>query len=90
MMLPPYDTEEQRALSEQYTRRRRGRALGWTRDEAREYFIAGGGREEEFHGAWERRVAEARREADAIAAGTFHMAGGDILYLVAGRRPSEG
>ncbi len=87
VMLPPYDSDEQRAISEQYALDAERGAWGWSRDQAHAYFIAGGGAEAEFDAIWQRRMAETRREADAIAAGTFHMAGGDILYLVAGRRP---
>jgi hypothetical protein len=36
---------------------------------------------------WERRLDEARRLAAAIEDGSYHAAGGDVLYLVSGRRP---
>ena len=87
MMLPPYDTDEQRALKEQFAHDAERGAWGWSRDQAREYFVAGGGDEADFDAMWERRMAEARRDAAAIDAGTFHSAGGDILYLVAARQP---
>jgi SAM-dependent methyltransferase len=87
MMLPPYDGDEQRALSEQYALDAERGAWGWSREQAHEYFTAGGGAEEEFDAVWQRRMDETRREADAIAAGTFHNAGGAIHYIVAGRRP---
>jgi hypothetical protein len=90
LMLPPYETDEQRALAEQYALDAERGAWGWSRDQALEYFIAGGGDVNEFDAVWERRMAETRREAEAIAARAFHAAGGDILYLVAGRRPSQG
>lgn len=87
MMLPPYDTDEQRALAEQFALDAERGAWGWSREQALGYFVEGGGDVKKFDAVWERRMAETRREADAIAAGTFHTAGGDILYLVAGRRP---
>jgi SAM-dependent methyltransferase len=86
LMLPPYETDEQRAFREQYALDAERGAWGWSRDQAHEYFVAGGGDEADFEGAWGRRTAEARRDAAAIEAGTFHTAGGDILYLVAGRK----
>jgi hypothetical protein len=86
LMLPPYETDEQRAFREQYALDAERGAWGWSRDQAHEYFVAGGGEEADFEGAWGRRTAEARRDAAAIEAGTFHTAGGDILYLVAGRK----
>jgi SAM-dependent methyltransferase len=87
LMVPPYESEEQQVLVEQYAEdANRDVVYGWTRDEARRYFVAGGGEDAHFDAAWERRLAEARRDAGAIERGEFHTAGGDILYLVAGRR----
>ena len=56
---------------------------GWTREQAQRYYEAGGGTD--FDAMWDRRRADARRVADALDAGTFHTAGGMLLYLVAGR-----
>jgi SAM-dependent methyltransferase len=84
-LYPPYAGEEQRAL--------RDYVLDvdlWIgeRAEARRHFIAGGGTEPEFDRSWERRLKEQREDAAAIAAQTFHTAGGFLLYLTAGHRPS--
>jgi SAM-dependent methyltransferase len=89
LMLPPYETDEQRALAHDYAEGAARGAFGWTREEAWRYYSAGGGSAETFEGAWARRVAENRGQVDAIEAGAFHSAGGQILYLVAGRRPSS-
>lgn len=87
LAVPPYETEEQQVLVEQYVEDASGDLVyGWTREQARGYFAAGGGSEAEFGAAWERRLAESRRDAGAIERGEFHTAGGGILYLVAGRR----
>jgi protein-L-isoaspartate O-methyltransferase len=88
MMLPPYATEEQQALAQESAAGAERGAFGWTREEAWRYYEAGGGDPHAFDGAWARRVAENRAEVDAIAAGTYHAAGGQILYLVSGRRPA--
>jgi SAM-dependent methyltransferase len=88
LMLPPYDTEEQRALAGEYADGLERGAFGWTREEAWRYYSAGGGSADDFEGAWQRRVAENRAQVDAIAGGTFHAAGGQILYLVSGRKPA--
>jgi SAM-dependent methyltransferase len=87
LMVPPYASEEQQALVEQYAADSKHCIWGWTAAEARHYFVAGGGTDAEFDASWERRTDEARRDAAAIADGRFHTAGGDILYLVAGRKP---
>lgn len=88
LMLPPYATEEQRALAADYAGALERGAFGWTREEAWRYYSAGGGSADDFDGAWERRVAENRAQVEAIAGGTFHTAGGQILYLVSGRKPA--
>jgi SAM-dependent methyltransferase len=88
LMVPPYRSEEQQVLVEQYAEEaKRDRPYGWTRAEARRYFLAGGGEHTEFDAAWERRLTEAQRDAEAMERRTFHTAGGHILYLVAGRLP---
>ena len=87
MVVPPYASEEQRVLRDQLVHDA-GSPFGWTDSEARRYFTAGGGAEADFEAAWERRGAEARRLAEAAATGTIHCAGGQILYLVSGRRPA--
>ena len=88
LMVPPYDDPAQQALKEAYLwDAEAGGGWGWTKDEARRYFEAGGGDVAEFEGMWERRLDEARRLAAAIEQGTYHAAGGDVLYLVSGRRP---
>jgi SAM-dependent methyltransferase len=86
VMIPPYEGDEQQALRASYLRGAGEGAWGWTRDEARRYYLAGGGDPADFDGAWQRRVAESAREAEAVEAGTFHAAGGTLHYVVAGRR----
>lgn len=87
MMLPPYASEEQKAVRATFAQDAERGGWGWTRAEARRYFAAGGGAEADFDVVWERRMAESRALLAAVEAGSFHGAGGDILYLVAGRVP---
>jgi ubiquinone/menaquinone biosynthesis C-methylase UbiE len=87
LMVAPYEGEQQQALKESYMEDARSEMWGWPRDDARRYYVAGGGTEDEFDAAWDRRIAENRRLAAALEAGTFHCAGGGPLYLVAGRKP---
>jgi hypothetical protein len=88
LMLPPYAGEEQQAIKETYLEDARRGSWGWTREEARRFYRAGGGDDGEFDAAWERRMKDARRQAAAIEDGSFNSAGGDVLYLIAGRRPA--
>jgi SAM-dependent methyltransferase len=87
VMVPPYDSDEQRALIKVHVEEGEYGGWGWSRQETRRYYLAGGGNEAEFGDAWERRVAENRAAVSSIEDGTFLAAGGPILYLVAGRRP---
>jgi SAM-dependent methyltransferase len=88
LMVPPYDDASQQALKEAYLwDAEEGGGWGWTKEEARRYFEAGGGDPSVFDGMWERRLDEARRLARAIEDGSYHAAGGDVLYLVSGRKP---
>jgi SAM-dependent methyltransferase len=87
VMVPPYETEEQQVLKAQYIADAESGGWGWTREEAERYFVAGGGSSPDFGRSWERRLEDARRIAAALEEGTYHSAGGDILYLVAGRKP---
>jgi SAM-dependent methyltransferase len=87
-MLPPYDTDEQRILAKAYAEEAEYGGWGWSRDETRRYYLAGGGSEAEFDGAWERRVVEYNAVLTSIEDGTFTALGLPILYLIAGRRPA--
>jgi SAM-dependent methyltransferase len=86
VMVPPYRSDEQRALKAQLMREAVDGTWGWSRPEAERFFVAGGGRADEFDAAWERRRDEARAVAAALEEGAFHSAGGILHYLVAGRR----
>ena len=87
LMVPPYDDPSQEALKEAYLwDAEAGGGWGWTEDEARSYFEAGGGDPTAFDGMWDRRLDEARRLARAVEDRSYHAAGGDVLYLVSGRK----
>jgi ubiquinone/menaquinone biosynthesis C-methylase UbiE len=85
---PPYASEEQQVLRDYYLSG--AEHMLWPRATAKRYFLAGGGTEPEFDTAWERRERECARDADAILQNRFHISGGWMLYLIAGRRPAVG
>jgi hypothetical protein len=89
MLVPPYASPDQEVFRDYVLREARENAWGWDRDDARRYFTAGGGSEEEFEPAWERRLEENRRRASALTAYSLHTAGGNILYAIAGRKPGR-
>jgi SAM-dependent methyltransferase len=88
LMVPPYVGEDQQALKEAYIADAERGGWGWSRDEAARYYGAGGGDPADFEDVWERRMQETRQLAAAIQDGTYHAAGGDVMYLVSGRRPA--
>lgn len=82
-MVPPYASADEQANAAQMRADGLDTLWGWTREQAQRYYESGGGTD--FDAVWDRRCAEARAVAAAIEAGTFHSAGGMLLYLVAGR-----
>jgi hypothetical protein len=88
MLLPPYESEEQQVLRDHAIREAAQDTWGWDREDARRYFIAGGGSAPEFELAWQRRLEENRQKAIAVNDGSFYSAGGNILYAVSGRKPT--
>jgi SAM-dependent methyltransferase len=89
-LVPPYASEGQQALRDYVLREAQEGTVGWIREDAQRFFIAGGGSAADFDGAWERRLQGRRLDAQALRDGTFHTAGGTILYVVAGRKPATG
>ncbi|AUX41139.1 SAM-dependent methyltransferase [Sorangium cellulosum] len=86
LVLPPYTSAEQRATVEEISDFARREFWIWSRADTLRYFIAGGGEERSFEGAWAAAMAASRRRAEAIAEGTYSSAGGAITYLVSGRK----
>jgi SAM-dependent methyltransferase len=87
LILPPYASEEQAALAGVYREEAAEGRWGWERDQARRYFLAGGGAEDAFDREWEARVASSARAGRAVEEERLATAGGGLLYVVAGRRP---
>jgi SAM-dependent methyltransferase len=85
-MVPPYEGAEQQTLRDDYLNDAGKGWAGWSRDEARRYFLAGGGDQPQFDAAWERRLQETLRDAEAVREGKFHSAGGYLMYVIAARR----
>jgi SAM-dependent methyltransferase len=87
LMVPPYNEEGQRVHASQRAEfSEQGLWWGVARDEAQRYFVAGGGIEGEFDQIWGQLLEQQQSEVDAAARGDLHTAGGDIHYIVGGRR----
>jgi SAM-dependent methyltransferase len=87
-MIPPYASSDQRALADELAELARRQIGSWPRPETLRYFLAGGGREDEFEPLWACSVGLRRDAAARIAARTFHSAGGSICYCISGRKPA--
>ena len=86
-MVPPYDSDEQRALAAALLREARDGAWAWSRADARRCFIAGAARR---RGSTRRGSAGGTRRVPSRTRSSpvrSHSAGGVLHYLVAGRRP---
>jgi SAM-dependent methyltransferase len=86
-LFPPYESEEQQALRTAELENAGLELWVWPKNQAKRYFLAGGGTAEQFETGWTERLNENHRIAAAITASTFHGAGGVVQYVIAGRRP---
>lgn len=86
-LFPPYGSVEQRALLKQSLDWAERGFWQWGKAGTRKYFIAGGGKEKEFHSSWPLALRSLRRFKAAVGAGTFHCGGGSVMYLISGRKP---
>jgi SAM-dependent methyltransferase len=86
-IFPPYQTPEQQSLLAQEKEWKDSAASCWDQEELRRCVSAGGGSLEFFQQGFEELLKNFAAEQKAIAAGTFHAAGGGLCYLVSGRKP---
>lgn len=87
---PPYSSPEQAALVKAFETAAADQRCPWSSEETRRYFLAGGGDPETFSAAWSVRLREMQADLAAIHAGSLWTAGGQMMYLVAGKKPSGG
>jgi hypothetical protein len=89
ILLPPYNSPAQRAALEERTDfKHRDLCSGWTREDTCRYFLAGGGRMDEFEALWLVAIGSSDKIDKAIANQTY--AGREVAgvgYLIAGRKP---
>jgi len=86
-LFPPYATPAQQAMIEQERQWKETASGPWDREELRRCVLRGGGSEEFFERGFGEWVEKFAREQAAIASGKFHAAGGNLFYLVSGRKP---
>ncbi len=88
-LVPPYDSAAQQALCVELREDvEQRRWVGWSRAEARRFYLAGGGNEVEFDQLWQHRLNETDEALRQLEAGQLHSGGGSIEYIIRARRPS--
>ena len=86
-LFPAYETPAQKAMIAQDQQWKNSATGPWNKEEMRRLFLRGGGDEGFFENVFSEIVEKFQREQSALAAKTFHSAGGNISYLVAARKP---
>jgi SAM-dependent methyltransferase len=87
VLLPPYDGPEARAMVDEVADLQHRDFWIWSREDTHRYFLAGGGRADEFDALWSTTMSGGAKLHKAIADRTYAGAGGGLGYLVAGRKP---
>jgi ubiquinone/menaquinone biosynthesis C-methylase UbiE len=85
-MYPPYDKPHQRAELAQLKDWHSREYWVWDRGTTRQYYLAGGGNEQEFERHWAQAGRQMGAEIAAMEAGTYHCGNAGITYLVSGRK----
>jgi ubiquinone/menaquinone biosynthesis C-methylase UbiE len=88
-MIPPYDTREQKVNLEQALDWQQRDILRWDRTDTLRYYLAGGGKEEEFEKSWQIFLSELKSSQEAIQSKKLHCAGGMVTYLISGVKPHK-
>jgi len=87
VLFPPYANPAQQAMIEQ-ERESKHAAIGpWDREGVFRSVLLGGGSEEFFERVYGELAQKFADEQQAIQAGNFHAANGNLFYLVSGRKP---
>ncbi|MFO7550209.1 MAG: methyltransferase domain-containing protein [Haliea sp.] len=84
-LFPPYSTAEQRALLAD-THLWFESAPDFSKAQAQQFFIAGGGDPAAFESHWSQELASRDSYLNAIREQDYHCAGGALMYLVSGRK----
>lgn len=90
VMAPPYESPQERAALADLQRSVDEGVYGWERDEARRYYVVGGGSPEDFERDYDALLADQARELAACRAGRWTELTGFAGLIAAGRKPDAG
>ena len=85
-LAPPYASPREHAVVEELRDWARREFWIWDRTNTSRYFLAGGGREQDFASLWQLAIAFRRQLWAAVEACKLIAGGGTVFYLVAGRK----
>jgi 2-polyprenyl-3-methyl-5-hydroxy-6-metoxy-1,4-benzoquinol methylase len=87
--VPPYSSKDQQVNIQLMRDWAEREFIGWDCEEVLGYFLAGGGREEEFERYHKLLLRDASETLKAIEQGTYHSAGGGLTYLITAQKPRQ-
>lgn len=85
-LFPPYSGKEAKTLLMHSKKMESQELYMWDKSDTKRYFIAGGGHEEDFENEWQQTQRRRKKVSEAILNQSFHTAGGNLMYLVSGRK----
>ncbi len=86
-IFPPYEDKKQKNVVQEWSNYSEKEFVRWDREDTLRYFLAGGGTPEEFEIYWTKAIRENREFAHDFREKKYHTAGGNMLYLISGRKP---
>jgi len=84
-LIPPYDTREKRVRASQLIEWLETNTGGLEYDDNLRYFKAGGGKKEDYDSFWLKQSEYKKYMLDQLKEEKFVSAGGNMMYIVAGR-----
>lgn len=85
-LFPPYACEEQQIFIKQLEEWYKDDMMMWDKKETKQYYLAGGGKIEDFEELWGFFRERFLLRIEAIRNNTYATSGGSLLYLVSGRK----
>ena len=85
-LIPPYDTREKRVRAAQLINWIENDTGGFGYEENLRYYLAGGGRKDDFETYWHRVSLYKRSMLQRLKDQEFISSGGNVMYVVAGRK----
>ncbi len=86
LMIPPYDTKEEKTLLKHINESENKEIIVWPVDESKRYYLAGGGTELEFEKIWTKLIKDAKESIEGFKNKTLSSTNATVMYLISGRK----